>query len=281
VSQLIERSVAGLQAYDTKYKENDKLPNGMPRPILYDDAFFKAYGPTDLVEQYPVKELDFSYNGAYSVYNWELFYHVPLTIAIHLSKNQRYEESQQWFHYIFDPTDDSMGPTPARFWKVKTLQFTHVDLIEKIIKNLYTEKDPKLLKETMSCISAWKEDPFRPHLVARYRQSAYMFKTVMAYLDNIIAWGDALFRQDTQESINEATQLYILAANILGPRPQAVPKKGSLRPRTYANFLADLKSNNPLGNIYEEIETGILGDFAFPSAYSVPDGRFNLRKRVG
>jgi hypothetical protein len=29
--------------------------------------------------------------------------------------------------------------------------------------------------------------PFRPHVVARYRQSAYMWKTVMAYLDNLIA----------------------------------------------------------------------------------------------
>ena len=39
----------------------------------------------------------------------------------------------------------------------------------------------------------------------------------MKYLDNLIAWGDHLFRQDTIETINEATQLYVLAANILGP----------------------------------------------------------------
>ena len=63
-------------------------------------------------------------------------------------------------------------------------------------------------------------------MVARYRPTAYMFKAVMAYLDNLVAWGDALFRQDTGESINEATQLYVLAANMLGPRPQEVPRKG-------------------------------------------------------
>ena len=45
----------------------------------------------------------------------------------------------------------------------------------------------------------------------------------MKYLDNLIAWGDSLFRQDTIESINEATQRYVLAANILGPRPQRDP----------------------------------------------------------
>ena len=42
----------------------------------------------------------------------------------------------------------------------------------------------------------------------------------MRYLDNLIAWGDQLFRRDTIESINEATQLYVLAAEILGPRPE-------------------------------------------------------------
>ena len=45
----------------------------------------------------------------------------------------------------------------------------------------------------------------------------------MKYLDNLIAWGDSLFRQDTIESINEATQLYVLAANLLGRAPAAHP----------------------------------------------------------
>ena len=59
-----------------------------------------------------------------------------------------------------------------------------------------------------------------------------MVKTVMAYLDNLIAWGDSLFRQDTREAIDEAMIVYVLAANILGPRPQPVPKKGMVRPQT-------------------------------------------------
>ena len=67
-----------------------------------------------------------------------------------------------------------------------------------------------------------------------------MYKTVMAYLDNLIAWGDSLFRQDTGEAIDEAHELYVLAANILGPRPQPVPKKGTVRPQTYANLRQDL-----------------------------------------
>ena len=38
---------------------------------------------------------------------------MPITIAIHLSRNGRYEDAQRWFHYVFDPTDDSDGPTPG------------------------------------------------------------------------------------------------------------------------------------------------------------------------
>src|SRR5262249_51166632 len=52
---------------------------------------------------------------------------------------------------------------------------------------------------------------------------AYQKTVVMKYLDNLIAWGDYLFRQDTMESINEATQLYVMAAEILGPRPKMIP----------------------------------------------------------
>ena len=32
----------------------------------------------------------------------------------------------------------------------------------------------------------------------------YMEKTVMIYLDNLIAWGDFLFQQDATEAIDEA-----------------------------------------------------------------------------
>ena len=49
---------------------------------------------------------------------------------------------------------------------------------------------------------------------------AYKKTIVVRYLDNLIAWGDLLFRHDSPESINEATQLYLLAAEILGPCPK-------------------------------------------------------------
>src|SRR4029453_12352004 len=87
-----------------------------------------------------------------------------------------------------------------------------------------------------------------------YRPTAYMFKAVMAYLDNLVAWGDALFRQDTGESIKEAMQLYVLAANILGPQPQEVPQQGWQRTQTYESMRADLDA---MSNAVRDIEAGI------------------------
>ena len=60
------------------------------------------------------------------------------------------------------------------------------------------------------------------------------------YLENLIAaWGDQLFLRDTIESINEATQLYVLAARILGKRPAASPKQGAL-PKSYRDIYRKL-----------------------------------------
>lgn len=253
-----------------------------PRPVLYEEIFSPSrYNPNpELVdERHPVKDLDFTSSGAYAVYNWELFFHAPLTIAIHLSKNQRFEEAQHWFHYIFDPTDDSEGPTPERFWKVKPFQYTDVSKIEEILVNLSTGADPHLRQDTINSIGAWKDAPFRPHIVARYRQTAYMFKTVMAYLDNLIDWGDSLFRQDTGESIDEASMIYVLAANILGPRPQAVPKKGSVRPQTYASLKKDL---NEFGNALVELEASIPFDIMpHPNEEAAEGERFSSLSSIG
>ncbi|HZM84382.1 MAG TPA: hypothetical protein VFC19_52345 [Candidatus Limnocylindrales bacterium] len=265
IRNLVEKSVAGLQASDDDYRRTStgaiqKLPGrNEPYPVLYDELFTaNRYQPGTAVSvPYPVKEIDFTAEGAYSIYNWELFYHVPITIGIHLSRNQRFADAQRWFHYVFDPTDASGDPTPDRFWKVRRFHQISVHSIEDLLINLATDPESDLAKETVNSINAWADSPFRPHLVAGYRQSAYMIKVVTAYLDNLIGWGDSLFRQDTGEAINEAAQLYILAANLLGPRPQEVPRRGSRLARCYETLRPELDGVN---NTLVKIETDIPHD---------------------
>jgi len=106
-----------------------------------------------------------------------------------------------------------------------------------------------------------------------------MYKTVMAYLDNLIAWGDSLFRQDTGEAIDEAAMLYVLAANILGPRPEAVPKKGAVRPQTYANLRNDLQQ---FGTVMRDVEADVPFDLLpFPGETSEEGDRLATVRSLG
>jgi len=47
------------------------------------------------------KRLDF--DGAYGVYFWEIFFHIPFLLASTLNANQRYNEARKWYQYIFNP----------------------------------------------------------------------------------------------------------------------------------------------------------------------------------
>jgi hypothetical protein len=256
------------------------IRSGLPQPFFYEDIFDSIhYNPTASVQHpYPVKNLDFTASGAYSIYNWELFFHFPLLVAIHLSQNQKFSDAQKWFHYIFDPTDNSPGPTPERFWKVQPFQYTDVRLIQDILVNLSQPQDPQLYNDTINSITSWKQNPFQPWAIAKFRPTSYMLKTVMAYLDNLIAWGDSLFQQYTIETINEATQIYIMAANILGPKPQPVPIKGSVKPLTYADLRGKLDA---FGNAMVDMEVDIPFDLTPPSGAGTDSNGTQILPSIG
>jgi hypothetical protein len=82
------------------------------------------------------------------------------------------------------------------------------------------------------------------------RSTAYQKTVVMKYIDNLTSWGDQLFRRDTLESINEATLLYVLAAEILGQRTEVIQRNMKPVVQTF-NTLSPL---GPLGNAMEQIE---------------------------
>src|SRR5262249_35269751 len=66
------------------------------------DADYPWWLARDRVKlNHSAQTIDVSPSGPYANYNWELFYHIPVMIAVHLSKNQRFAEAQRWFHYVF------------------------------------------------------------------------------------------------------------------------------------------------------------------------------------
>ena len=386
--------------------------------------YFKDYVPAEeyisgyrfsyVPEPFPCKEIDFSPQGSYSIYNWELFFHIPLRIADQLTKNQRFEEAMKWYHYIFDPvagithgllgtyfndvdlktpclsridksinfdwgnsspdptvtiegfsvrwigklqapetgvytfftsTDDGVrlwvdnrmlinkwfdqavekdkhsgsivlqashlydikmeyyenrgeavaqlsweGPNIPRqiipeerffawapYWKF--LPFAEAEArypMQSLMRYLAFPPNAKgeladeilqLLKEIENQISEWEANPFKPHVLARLRTAAYMKSVVMKYIENLIAWGDQLFRQDTLESVNQAAQLYILAAEILGQRPDAIPSQGC-QDLTFGEIENQM---DEFSNVLVNIENFLM------EALSKPDGTNNTR----
>ncbi len=167
--------------------------------------------------------LDFGYSASFSVYNWELFYHIPLYIAQLLNQNQQFEDAQNWFHYIFNPTRQGSDPVPQRFWIPKPLHnLSSTQILAQQINNLLllvNQGDPTAVAE----VEQWRNNSFNPFLLADLRSGVpYMKSTVMSYLDNLIAWGDNLFSTESREALSEATLLYVIAHEILGPQPVAV-----------------------------------------------------------
>ncbi|WP_432409200.1 neuraminidase-like domain-containing protein [Wukongibacter sp. M2B1] len=194
-----------------------------------------SFGPFDHDDNSVTKNIYHELKRPYSLYNWELFFHTPILLADSLSKAQQFEEAMKWFHFVFNPIASGDDLTEEkinkRFWQFKP--FREIDskrILNSIFNNLAANTKNDRINE-------WRNKPFMPHVVARSRPVAYMKWVVMKYIDNLLAWGDYLFRQDTIETINQATQLYVLAGHILGTRPMMIPKRGKIKPKTYLGLL--------------------------------------------
>ncbi|NJR62514.1 MAG: LamG domain-containing protein [Cyanobacteria bacterium CRU_2_1] len=192
---------------------------------------FANYRPNSQVTSLPSDVLDF--NGAFGLYYQEIFFYIPFFIANQLNANQDFAGAQRWYHYIFNPTSQESAngsvnestsncpieqdyltvlPNRNRYWQYLPFRNRCVDSIARIL-------DPQNL-EYQAALVAYRNDPFDPHTIAQLRVNAYQKAIVMKYIDNLLDWGDFLFNQNNRESIGEAAQLYVLAYNLLGSRPE-------------------------------------------------------------
>jgi Tc toxin complex TcA C-terminal TcB-binding domain/Neuraminidase-like domain/Salmonella virulence plasmid 28.1kDa A protein len=197
-------------------------------------------------------------DSAYSIYNWEIFFYIPLFIATRLSQNQQFEAAQTWFHYIFNPTQnpqrkdvphDYQRETPNGYWNFQPLNKLRKDGgLQALLDSVEGPANAALSAQW----NAWAHDPFEPDVIARLRPVAYQKAVVMKYLDNLIRWGDNLFRQNTRESIYEAIQIYILADQILGEKPIILPPLGAALDQTYSELVKD--KINQMGNAQVQLE---------------------------
>lgn len=222
--------------------------------------FGTVYQPSGLVvKPYPREDIDFERDGAYAGYNWELFFHVPFEIAMRLNRDQRFEEARAWFHYIFNPVGATDAPAPQKYWVTKPFFQTTVadyqeQTIDSIMNAIAADPSGASITNLKFAVMEWRDKPFRPHVIARSRPVAYQLAIVTKYIQNLIDWGDNLFRQFTRESVTQATQMYILADKLLGPKPRIVAPLIAPPPETYNQLQAKM---DLFGNALLDLENMI------------------------
>jgi hypothetical protein len=206
----------------------------------------KAFKRIEAVDNISQTSLELSSSPAFSQYHWEIFFHIPMHIANKLRQEQKFEEAQEWFHMVFNPSTFEAGNTIEKFWLFQPFR-EHLCSgedgtpcsIQELLNLLNEEGDIEGVQQFENEVEKWEENPFSPHTVARGRIVAYMKWVVMRYIDNLVEWADQLFRRDSIESLNEATQLYMLAWNILGPKGEEVSEQDR-EDKSYKDLKGDL-----------------------------------------
>jgi hypothetical protein len=207
---------------------------------------------------------------AYSLYNWEATFHAPMLLVDRLLKANQFEQALNMCHYILNPF--AYETDAKSFWKFPPFWFINA---ENVLETLFLSLKPG---KPDSTINEWRDKPFRPHVVARGRPAAYMKWVAMTYIKIHIEWGDYLFRQDTIETINQATQLYVLAAHFCGPCGQKIPKRGKVLPETYNSLLDKW---NAFGNAMVELEVALPFSNQTPFPIGVSNGVVGLPNVFG
>lgn len=241
---LLGLGVPGLLSIGTQ--KTQELPRFTTNPLERGQAVVTCTR-TDYLTTFPDMPTNpprgpaLDFDSASGFYYWEIFFHIPYLIAQALNQAQRFEEARTWYEHVFDPTEKATSADARAFWKF--LPFHDA-----------TDSGDQSYLEDPDQLARYREDPFDPHGLAQLRPIAYRKAFVMSYIDNLLDWGDLLFQQFTRESIGEATMLYVLAADLLGKRPEEVGKrKLALDTMTYGELREDMPLMEELIALEDEL----------------------------
>ncbi|KAJ5949958.1 hypothetical protein N7454_001542 [Penicillium verhagenii] len=177
----------------------------------------------------------------YSIYHWELGFHVISLLMERLLATSQFELALQVARRLFDPTID--GSKLSDCWlfpPFKDTQAMPVETTESLLEALKAREGDTIRTVTELGIQEWRDNPFNPFAVARSRPLAYQKRAVMKYIEILIAAGDELFKQQTSEAIPLAIQRYVEAAHIFGPAMRKMKRLAKRPSRTYKQICGQL-----------------------------------------
>ncbi|MEP3890332.1 MAG: neuraminidase-like domain-containing protein [Hellea sp.] len=238
LSAFNQKGIAGLYSLDG---DNGDEFN---RQLRNQNYFGADYNPRSgrFTGELPTLDFDFDRGGAYQRYNWEIFFHLPMLIARQFKADGNHAEALKYLQLIFDPTNRDLHLGDRRVWQAKPFftqdasnSFGHLqDLLSGATS---TVSDQKLRDQFEAQIEAWRKYPFEPHRIAENRLQAYMLRCFMDYIEILTDWADDLFRRDSIESINEAQNLYVMASELLGKKPDIVEVNRQVAPKSFADLI--------------------------------------------
>lgn len=170
----------------------------------YNKGTFNGLADVSVMDK-ETEPMDFS--GANALYFWEMFYYVPMMAFKRLLSESKFTEATQWIKYVWRPDGYLVNGQPAlHAWNVRPLE-----------------------DETN-----WHANPLDsvdPDAVAQADPLHYKVATFMAWLDLLIARGDASYRQYERDTLNEAKMWYVQALGILGDEPYVTQNSNWASPR--------------------------------------------------
>ncbi|MDE9463153.1 neuraminidase-like domain-containing protein [Xenorhabdus bovienii] len=145
-----------------------------------------------------------AFNGHNGMYLWEIFFHIPFLAATRFATEQRFDEAERWYKYIFNSAGyrDEDGAVLTgldgnpRYWNCYPLQ---KDSAWDALADMPTSTDPDVIAAA---------DPMH-----------YKLAIFLHTLDFLIVRGDAAYRLLERDTMTEAKMYYVQAQQLLGPRP--------------------------------------------------------------
>ncbi|WP_323837588.1 neuraminidase-like domain-containing protein [Photorhabdus africana] len=221
-----------------------------------------------LAEDSPDAMEPMDFNGANSLYFWELFYYTPMLIAQRLLHEQNFDEANRWLKYVWNPSGHITNGQKQypHTWNVRPLQ-----------------------EDT-----SWNDDPlgsFDPDAIAQYDPMHYKVASFMRTLDLLIEQGDYAYRQLERDTLTEAKIWYMQALHLLGDRPHLslsstwrdpeLEEAADLeKQKTHAKAVADLRQGQSTGGSNTDLFLPQVNEVMLSYWQKLEQRLYNLRHNL-
>lgn len=140
-------------------------------------------------------------NPRMQLHLYEMYFAVPMQIALQLQQARYFQEALSWFRAVFDFSVHERVVDP------------YVGDRRKIYYGLVSEETEDF--DDYVRTQNWFADPFNPHAIAALRPDSYTRFTEISIVRCLLDYADSEFAADTAESVPRARSLYLDALHLL------------------------------------------------------------------